>query len=250
MAHDLAILTPEKTVLTVRVAGLGSRAVAHLIDVFLLIMLLYGIAFGLSVLALVAPIVSMIGIFVVFAIGIFIPILYFTLCEIWMNGQTFGKKAAKIRVRMADGTGITPSAALVRNLIRLADFFPATYLVGVVSMFANPRSQRLGDLAAGTIVVHESLTMPSFRPTPYSRGIHRFEEYIGELRGMNADDYAALRLMCDRFPQFPVSVQEKMLREIWRPIAQRVGVPETPGVHPIYLAEAAVMKFGRERGLM
>lgn len=76
------------------------------------------------------------------------------------------------------------------------------------------------------------------------------EHAIGDLRGMSVEEYVALKQLCDRFPELPATVQERLLKDVWRPIAMRRAVPDLPGVHPIYLAEATVMKFGRDRGML
>jgi hypothetical protein len=72
-----------------------------------------------------------------------------------MGGQTPGKRAMKIRVMRDDGTPVTSNEVLVRNILRLVDFLPAGYAIGAVVMFFNPLCKRLGDVAAGTIVVKE-----------------------------------------------------------------------------------------------
>ena len=67
---------------------------------------------------------------------------------------------------------------------------------------------------------------------------------------MTQEEYNALRRLCDRFPELPPPTQAKVIREIWKPIAARREVPDLPNVHPIYTAEAAVMKYGRQHGLL
>ena len=80
---------------------------------------------------------------------------YFTLFEAFWNGQTPGKKLFKIRVIQDSGRQITFFEAMIRNLIRVIDMLPSFYLVGVIAMICNRGHKRLGDLAAGTLVVHE-----------------------------------------------------------------------------------------------
>ena len=80
---------------------------------------------------------------------------YFILFEWLMRGQTPGKKALKIRVIRDDGTPATIHEVLVRNVLRLIDFLPFSYGVGAIVMFASRLSKRLGDIAAGTIVIKE-----------------------------------------------------------------------------------------------
>ena len=75
------------------------------------------------------------------------------------NGQTPGKRALRIRVIQDNGLPLTTNATLTRNLVRLFDYFPALYAVGLVVMFATKHTQRLGDLAARTVVVREQRTV-------------------------------------------------------------------------------------------
>jgi hypothetical protein len=78
---------------------------------------------------------------------------YFILLEWLWNGQTLGKRVYGLRVITEDGSPAPFTAVLVRNLLRLVDFLPAFYGVGVLVIILSPKSQRLGDLAAGTYVV-------------------------------------------------------------------------------------------------
>lgn len=253
MAQEYALLSPEKAVLQYRLAGIGTRASAHLLDLTIVMASLAALALVVGIMAttpaygpFIEPFIGAI-LAIVFALG---PIFYFVLFEGLWNGQTIGKKAMGLRVRMVDGTPITLGAAFARNVVRFGDFFPAFYLVGLVAMFTNPRSQRLGDLIAGTVVLVERRGPPRFTPAPHAISTHPLEAYVGDLRGMTPEEYAALRRMCDRFPELSRNVQDKMLTEVWQPIARRRGVPEIPNVHPLYVAEAVVMKYGRDHGLL
>ena len=84
-----------------------------------------------------------------FLIEWFYPVLF----EVFRRGQTPGKKALGISVVNDDLTPVSFGTSLVRNLIRTADFLPFCYLFGLVTMVSNSRFQRLGDLAAGTLVI-------------------------------------------------------------------------------------------------
>jgi uncharacterized RDD family membrane protein YckC len=80
---------------------------------------------------------------------------YFIFFELLMRGQTPGKRSMKIRVVRDDGTPVGGNEVLIRNLLRIVDFLPACYALGVLVMFPSPLAKRLGDIAAGTIVVKE-----------------------------------------------------------------------------------------------
>jgi len=140
-------------------AGIGSRFIALLVD--------YLIWFaGLLVLGLVFSVIlpgmwafSRISAQWAVAVRIFIVFLlnwgYFTLFEAFWNGRTPGKRVARIRVIQKSGRAIGLFESMARNLVRFVDQFPGFYPVGVIAIFATRQHQRLGDLAAGTLVVRD-----------------------------------------------------------------------------------------------
>jgi uncharacterized RDD family membrane protein YckC len=245
--HELVVLSPEKTIVTYRLSGIGSRILAHTLDVLLIAALYMSIAYIAGAVTGLEP---GLGTALIVFSGVALPFLYFILFEGLWNGQTIGKKAANLRVRMADGTPVTFGAALGRNLLRPADLLPGFYFVGLLAIFTSPRSQRLGDLVSGTVVVHERRGAPRFSPAPHTAGIHAMESHVGELRGMTIEEYQTLRRLCDRFPELTPTAQSRLLEEVWRPIAAKRGIPIVSNVHPLYLAEATVMRYGREHGLL
>jgi uncharacterized RDD family membrane protein YckC len=156
---QLSIETPELVGIDMPVAGVGSRFVALLVDY--LIWAVAIVAF-ISIVMLVDPSLhrfSKIGWKWGEAVFTFIAFLfywgYFTLFEAFWNGRTPGKRVAKIRVIQRSGRGIGLFEAATRNLLRIVDQFPLIYIVGVISILVTRQHQRLGDLAAGTLVVHE-----------------------------------------------------------------------------------------------
>ena len=251
MEHELTILSPEKTILTYPLAGIGRRVFAQLID----IAAIFGITYALinvfsKIMALFgtegAQALSGALIFLIVAT----PFAYFILCEGLWNGRTVGKLACGLRVKMADGTPIKFSSAVGRNLIRLGDFLPMFYFAGLLATFTNPRAQRFGDLVANTVVVRDARAIPKFTPAPHKAGVHPFEPYIGELRGMTDEEYIVLKRFCDRFPELDRLIQDRLVQDIWVPFAADKHIDPIPNVHPLYLAEATVMKYGRQRGLL
>ncbi|MBX7135781.1 MAG: RDD family protein [Fimbriimonadaceae bacterium] len=245
MNHDYAVLTPDKVVVTYRLAGLGSRIGAQLLDLLIVVAL---IAVTTIVVSIVLP--GGLSNLVASVVVVFGSLAYFTLLEGLWNGQTLGKKAARVRVRMADGTPVTFAGAFYRNLLRPADALPIAYLVGFVAIFTNEKSQRIGDLAAGTVVVHEPRGLATFTPAPYKYGEHPFEYLVGDLRGMTIEEYFAIKRLCDRFPELGFNVQEQMMREVWEPFVRRYDIPPIANVHPVYIMEAVVMKYGRQHDLL
>lgn len=247
MESEVAMLTPEKVVLDLAIASLGSRIGAHLID----LMALYGILTLLNALFSVFAIASQ-GLTqgITIPILVAVPFLYFIVLEGVWRGQTLGKFALKLNVAMADGSPVTFQAAIGRNLLRIADLLPFFYFVGISFIFLTNKSQRLGDLASDTIVVtRKGLSSPVF-PAPHHVGIHAYEHYVGDLHKMTVAEYEVLRRLCDRYPELPSDQVQKMVLDIWVPIAHHCEVPENSNVHPLLLAEAVVMKYGRQHGLL
>jgi len=140
-------------------AGIGSRFIALLVDRLIW-------AAGAVVLVVLAIVVlpgiaafSRISAQWAVAAAVFIYFLtnwgYFTLFEAFWNGQTPGKRLAKIRVIQRSGRPISFFESMARNFVRFVDQLPSLYVIGVISMFVTRQHQRLGDLAAGTLVVRD-----------------------------------------------------------------------------------------------
>lgn len=158
-SDTLQIDTPENVTFDYDVSGIGSRFLAALVD-SILILLLQVIVFGTLILLMGmenafssdAP-TWLIAILSLMAFVFFWG--YYIFFEILWNGQSPGKRMVGLRVIRVDGTPVTAAEVVIRNLVRLIDFLPSAYGVGVVTMFVNDKSRRLGDLAAGTVVVHD-----------------------------------------------------------------------------------------------
>lgn len=248
MTHDYAVLLPEKVVISYRLASLGQRILAHFLD----LVVFYGLyalflVYAGSVLAGFDIVIAFSLALLIGSLGVFV---YFCAFEALWNGQTPGKKALSLRVRMADGTAITPRAALLRNLLRPADLLPGTYLLGMVVMFVSEKSQRIGDLVAGTVVCHEPGSTGRLSAAPHRYGVHPLEEYVGELPRMTDEEYVVIKRLCDRFPELDPSSAARLSEQIWIPFAAKHGIRELPGVPSLSLMEAVVMSYGRRRGLL
>jgi uncharacterized RDD family membrane protein YckC len=177
----LIIQTPEQVGIEFELAGMGSRLFAALIDLLcMLIFLIIAIALALAgmpgrgqVAKRVAENASRseswtngIGATatILLLLAVFIVMWgYYIICEMLMNGASPGKRALGLRVIRDNGLPLTFTNSLLRNLVRVVDFMPWCYGVGLVTVFASSRAQRLGDLAAGTLVVRAA---PTAAPLP------------------------------------------------------------------------------------
>ncbi len=148
--NPLRIRTPEGVEFSLPIAGPLSRALAYLVDFTLVIAGNIVLVTLLSTLALISADLSQ----ALIQLGVFLlPILYGVLSEWLWNGQTVGKRMFQLRVVDAEGLKLRFGQLLLRNLLRAVDFLPLFYLVGGVTTLLNRRSQRLGDIAAGTVVI-------------------------------------------------------------------------------------------------
>ena len=154
-----AVETPEGIHLSLRPAGMVARQLAYLID--------FGIKLVLfMVLSLVAAGLKGMG-------TAFLLITYFCLewvypmvFELMRHGATPGKRSMGLVVVMDSGLPVTPAASVIRNLLRTADFFPMFYGLGALVVLWRPDFKRLGDMAAGTLVVYrETVVLHQELPT-------------------------------------------------------------------------------------
>lgn len=139
--------TPEGIALALRPAGLAARGWAFAIDLAIRGLLLGTVSAVLGTLGGFG-----LGAFLIafFLLDWFYPVVF----ELLPGAATPGKRALGLRVAMDTGLPVTPAASLLRNLLRAADFMPMAWTAGAICMLLRPDAKRLGDLAAGTLVVH------------------------------------------------------------------------------------------------
>jgi len=154
----LTVSTPEGVELELVLAGVASRLIAALIDWLLkgAVILALFVAFGSHL--------GGVGIAVVIVIVFLILFAYDVLFEVLASGRTPGKRWTGLRVVRAGGGRIDLLSSAVRNLVRLVDFLPTSYAVGIATILLTRHNQRLGDLAAGTLVVRERREAPRASP--------------------------------------------------------------------------------------
>ncbi|MFN7966772.1 MAG: RDD family protein [Acidobacteriota bacterium] len=192
----LAIETPEGVDLALRAASPAARSLAWLIDGM--------IRFALLMVAsnLLAPLLG-IGAFLIATFAVWW--LYGVIFEVWLGGATPGKRALGLRVVHDDGTPVALGASVLRNLLRVADFLPFAYGLGLITSLFHPRFKRLGDIVAGTLVVHvervsDSLTEEQVEAAPPSiplrleeqRALVEFSVRAAALGAPRSGEFAAL----------------------------------------------------------
>jgi uncharacterized RDD family membrane protein YckC len=199
---------PEGVPLNFEVAGLGMRFAAQLMDVLLTGLFVGAVMFLLSIMDILpwSGIVT-IGSLLFF----FIRAPYYILTEILWNGQTLGKRIARIRVVGADGRSLPPYSIAVRNLMKEVEvFYPGTMLLIAQSLsvievlimlvwigillavpLTNKKRQRLGDMIGNTFVIHQpqAVLMPDLSTRPAAEAREKFNFLAHQL-----DHYGAFEL--------------------------------------------------------
>ena len=228
-ADKLTIETPEQTSLEFPLAGIGSRFLAIALDLLLQIA-------AYVVLGLIAALVSSVGIIGVMgkqwgiAILIFaaftVQFGYFALFETFWNGQTPGKRWTHLRVIQDSGRPITAYDAILRNLLRIVDALPSLYAIGIVTMLISRENKRVGDYAAGTVVVHE-------KPLQGVSSIWSIATVTAPVQALpvspsaqlTADELQLVETFFERRMSLDPEVRRSMARQIAQRLAERLNVP-------------------------
>jgi uncharacterized RDD family membrane protein YckC len=233
--------TPENVQVSYASAGLGTRFLAWFVD-----QLLVSVLTIVLFIALVAAGISFEAVFsdledgdlseqqmVLFFMGIMALVwglgsfLYFCCSELFMRGQTLGKRAVKIRVVKSNGFQLDAGSIVLRNAFRVADQLPPMWVIP----FLSKRSQRAGDMVAGTLVVSDAVTeLSPVRAALAERGTaevqFRFDQTM--LKRMSADDFAAIERVLNRLPDMSADEREKLLGAFAGAIAKKLRVDLPP----------------------
>ncbi|MUV37509.1 hypothetical protein JNUCC1_01315 [Lentibacillus sp. JNUCC-1] len=215
------VKTPEYVSLNFSLAGLGSRAAALIIDqilisiVMLAFMLIFFFAMGADLVG------DSLWPFAVLIIVVFILNYgYYFVAEYFFAGRTIGKRLMGIRVIQENGHSITLLSSLIRNLVRIVDMLPQGYFIGMLMVFLHPKHKRLGDLAAGTIVVHERKVKKkasSALETEISmRQLTKDSTLIAgaNLSALGQKEWNLLKTYVHRLPQLDPSTRVSMTRQL------------------------------------
>ena len=180
------IETPEGALLPMELAGIVVRAWAYLIDWGLRLLLVSVVA---GLLSLGGHLGRGFMLIAYFLMEWFYPVIF----EVWRGGATPGKKAMGLVVVNDDGTPVGFSTSLLRNLLMAADFLPMFYAAGIVSSLSHPQFKRLGDMAAGTVVIH----LPKANPPPL---LDATQGYLPLPPGLSVAEQRALVDFAERSP--------------------------------------------------
>lgn len=226
------IETPEQIDVTYDVAGIGSRFLAALIDHFLIAIVLSVSCVGLSIVASQVDL----GFDTDIVAGLLVLGIYLSLCAyhiffetIW-NGQTPGKRIVGLRMVRTGGRPIGFLGSTIRNFIRLADFLPVLYGLGMLVMFIDKRSRRLGDLAAGCMAVRErkAVTLDSLAtPQPSEQPVVPAADQITipNLQALLRADYDIVQEYLRRRSTLSADARQRLSQQLLEGLQQRLGYP-------------------------
>jgi len=149
---QLRIRTPEGITFAYPLAGPVTRCLAWALDGVITFAMAFGLSWALALLRYLAPdLTTAVAVIAFFLLSVG----YGVILEWFWRGQTVGKRVFRLRVMDADGLRLNFHQVLMRNLVRFADMLPGCYLVGGLACLLSRKAQRLGDLASGTIVIHQ-----------------------------------------------------------------------------------------------
>lgn len=219
------ITTPERVAFSFELAGPVRRTLAYGIDAVVraLLLMMLAIVAALGE-ALGSEGLSGLGTGVMLTLMFVMEWGYFVALEMFMGGQSIGKRALGLRVVSDDGRPLGFGASVLRNLVRAADFLPLLYALGAAVMLKDRSFRRLGDMAAGTLVIVEgrrSLLGPLvISPPPSPQELawlpHRVE--------LSTDDLDAIELFLRRLNHYPPAREIELAERIAPVYAARMGL--------------------------
>ena len=214
--QHLEVETPEHVVVDYEIAGLGSRALAAVIDTLIIIGILVALVLAAAMAGSVVPRLA----FFVLRVGAFALLWgYFAFFEGFRHGQTPGKRWIGIRVIRETGHAVTFRDAAARNLLRYIDFLPPPYLIGGLFVALHPKARRLGDLVAGTVVVRDRAIEKAFAAPPKPvelRGVA-----LGELPALSDDEFRVLREFNERAWSLPAEARASLAARLAASLSER-----------------------------
>jgi uncharacterized RDD family membrane protein YckC len=221
----MTIETPEGVAVTVPLAGVGSRFIAAAID------------FTIQLTLVVAAAILFLAFGVgggagggLFAISVFLVFFVYDVAfEVLSGGRTPGKRWTGLRVVRTGGEPVGFVTSSIRNLLRPVDFLPSFYLLGIASILLTKRNQRLGDLAAGTVVARA----PRRRaPTAYAEAAPQPLPAVlaaWDVSAVTAADMATVRAFLERRDSLEWGARKELARAMAERLRPRVaGTPDVP----------------------
>lgn len=228
VSRAYVIRTPENVTFEFELAGVASRGLAWLIDVLVVLVMITAAVLVIGQLATIAGGFAMALLFV----AIFLAQWWYSaLLEWWWGGQTIGKRIVGLRTLTERGLRVGFLQAVIRNLVRMIDILPAVYLAGMTSALLDAKGRRLGDLAAGTIVVRERRAPAPSVVVPASE---RYNTFVDDpsialaARRITAPERDAMVALSLRRETLPLPVRRELFARLAAHLEDRLAVARPP----------------------
>jgi uncharacterized RDD family membrane protein YckC len=217
MLRSVDVRTGEAVEIRYELAGIGSRFLALVVDMFaqfaIAFALLIGFAFAAPGLSRLPAGKNVTAWLIAFAIFLFFVIFFgwFIVFETWWSGRTPGKRALGLRVVRDGGFPIDAGAAIIRNLVRIAELALGFYMISAISTLISKENKRLGDFAAGTLVVRDR-----------TEAVPDLDAYLARAARTDIGLSAADRLLVDRFLARRATLDRSARQRLAERIAERI----------------------------
>jgi uncharacterized RDD family membrane protein YckC len=229
------IVTPEAVVLEFETAGIASRALAKLIDLVILGLLLSLVLMFVGLVSVAAGESTAFSVIVSVIAGFLALFGYWCGLETWMRGRTVGKAALGLRVVTVEGGPIRFRHAFLRAVGGIVDFvIPPGGSVAIATALVTPRMQRLGDLAAGTMVLRDRRAAGLAAAVSYTLPPGEFADFHLRLdtSGLQEADYLALRRFLLRSKELTPAAHAHLVAQLDSHLQQRLRVSRPVHLHP------------------
>lgn len=267
MARTVTIVTPENITVTYQVAGFASRFLAFAIDLIIQIFLWLGVSWVFRIAATglwfgrlsIGDFISAAGI----VVGFLIQFAYASIFEMIWGGRTPGKRVLGLRVIRDGGYPINLTSSAIRNVLRFLDFGilpigPPLILYGLpglLSIFLSPQYKRLGDWAAGTLVIVEAGVSPFNLVRVKSDMAPQAQELFAQLKNLDRispDEYRAVRRFTERRSSWELRVQAALAERLARPLLVKLEITPEIAYQVQYAAwlEAIEKRYSEENNLL
>jgi len=168
--------------------------------------------------------------------------LYDVLFEVLASGRTPGKRMSHLRVVRAGGAPVDLPASAIRNLLRLIDILPGAYLVGIVSILVTKRNQRLGDLAAGTLVIREPAKSPQ---SERRRDVPNHAMLEWDVSAVTPEELAAVRRFLERRDTLDARARRELAHRLEQGLRAKVAGASPELSSESFLEALAMSKASR-----
>jgi uncharacterized RDD family membrane protein YckC len=229
------ISTPEGVDLELPLAGLGTRFIGLLLDTLIQVT-----AITIVTVAFLAA-GSTLGAVIVSSGAVLLIIGYYVLFEVAGGGRTPGKRAAGVRVVMDAGEPVGLRASLIRNLIRLLEGFATAYIPAMISVLASRNNQRLGDHAAGTLVIRDRRPAA---PAPYVPLARRYSGAL-DATAVSEDELALVSSYLARREDLAPQARRALAAELAGRLRPRVAGARPDQTDEQFLEQLFAAKAGR-----